>query len=167
MTDFVPLSRLAGALRVLFGLEAAVLVLVAVAPETGWLTLALALFVAIAGLFTAWLFQAAENLEALGRRGRFRPGWAIGGWFVPFANAVIPYVMVLDTWRGSAGAVSGRRARRPPPSMPAWWATFVGGVTLLSPAMAPPVGPARLANWRSSPRHARGEERQNEQRPFQ
>jgi len=55
----------------------------------------------IAPLFVAWLWRAAENQQALGRRPeRLGSGWAIGGWFVPLANLVIPVLVVQDLWRG-------------------------------------------------------------------
>ena len=48
---------------------------------------ALAIFV----LLIIWLYRAAKNNEALGRQNpRLGPGWAIGGWFIPLANFVIP-----------------------------------------------------------------------------
>ena len=58
--------------------------------------------VAIGIVFMVWLWRAAKNNEALGRdHPRLAPGWAIGGWFIPCANSVIPVLMVQDLWRGS------------------------------------------------------------------
>ena len=57
--------------------------------------------VVIVVLFIVWMFRAAKNNEALDRRRpRFGPGWAIGSWFIPIANLVIPVLMVQDLWRG-------------------------------------------------------------------
>jgi multisubunit Na+/H+ antiporter MnhC subunit len=59
---------------------------------------ALAIFV----LLIIWLYRAAKNNEALGRQNpRLGPGWAIGGWFIPVANFVIPFIVMDDVWRGS------------------------------------------------------------------
>ena len=40
---------------------------------------------------------------------RWTPGWAIGGWFIPLANFVIPFLVVLETWRRSDPDVRRRR----------------------------------------------------------
>lgn len=56
----------------------------------------------VAVVFIMWMWRAAKNNEALGRQQpRFRPGWAIGGWFIPLANLVIPVLIMQDLWRGS------------------------------------------------------------------
>ena len=56
----------------------------------------------IAPVFVAWMWRAAKNQQALGRRPeRLGSGWAIGGWFVPLANLAIPVLVVQDLWRGS------------------------------------------------------------------
>jgi len=58
--------------------------------------------VAIIPCFIVWCFRAAKNQEALERRPeRLGPGWAIGGWFIPLANFVIPVLVIQDLWRGS------------------------------------------------------------------
>ena len=60
----------------------------------------------IAPCLIAWCWRAAKNQQALGRRPeRLGSGWAIGGWFVPLANFVIPVLVVQDLWRGSDVAI--------------------------------------------------------------
>lgn len=62
--------------------------------------------VVIGPMFLAWLWRAAKNQQALGRRPeRLGPGWAIGGWFVPVANLAIPVLVVQDLWRGSDATI--------------------------------------------------------------
>ena len=62
----------------------------------------LALFVATATVFIIWQFRSAKNNEVLGRiHPRYTPGWSIGGWFIPFANLVIPVRIFQDLWQGS------------------------------------------------------------------
>jgi beta-lactamase regulating signal transducer with metallopeptidase domain len=85
---------------------------------------------AIAILFIIWMFRAAKNNEALGRVGaRFTPGWSIGSWFIPFANLVIPVLIVQDLWRGST--VGTRRAdpswrtARSSALVGWWWAAWI------------------------------------------
>jgi hypothetical protein len=66
----------------------------------------LALIVVTAVTLMVWMFRAAKNNEALGRRQpRFGPGWSIGGWLIPLANFVIPVLIMQDLWRGSDPAV--------------------------------------------------------------
>lgn len=46
----------------------------------------------------AWLSRAVDNIPPLtGHTPRFSPRGAIGWWFVPFANYVVPYQIVRDT----------------------------------------------------------------------
>ena len=52
--------------------------------------------------FLMWLFRTYKNVRALGaERLRYRPGWSIGAWFIPFFNFVGPKQIVNDTWRAS------------------------------------------------------------------
>jgi len=60
----------------------------------------------LAPWFIAWLWRAAKNQQALRREPeRLGSGWAIGGWFIPLANFVIPVLVVQDLWRGSDVAI--------------------------------------------------------------
>jgi hypothetical protein len=81
--------------------------------------------------FISWLYLGYRNVHGWGIRGlRWSQRWAIGGWFVPFANFGIP------------GSVVGelRRAGRTPPGMHvgserstlirAWWTFFVASRVL-------------------------------------
>lgn len=52
--------------------------------------------------FLIWLFKAYKNLPALESRNlEFSPGWAVGWWFIPFANLVKPYQVVSELWKES------------------------------------------------------------------
>ncbi|WP_155374244.1 DUF4328 domain-containing protein [Catellatospora vulcania] len=79
-----------------------------------------------AGVFVIiWLWRARRNLDAFpGAEADHGPGWAIGGWFVPFANFFIPYRMVYQVstqsvHRNWVKAVAG-----------AWWAGWLGSYCL-------------------------------------
>ena len=61
---------------------------------------------ALAALFIVWQWRHAKNGEALGAHGRLGPSWAIGGWFVPVANLVLPAVQL------SQSSSPGSRTRR-------------------------------------------------------
>jgi hypothetical protein len=81
-------------------------------------------------LFVIWLWRAAKNNEALGRVGaRLGPGWAIGGWFIPFANLVIPLLILQDLWRGADSQAPrgdpGWRARRGSALIGWYWAAYL------------------------------------------
>lgn len=53
--------------------------------------------------FLIWMHRVSANLPALGRATpRFSPGWAVGCWFVPFANLVWPYQAMREIWIESA-----------------------------------------------------------------
>ena len=57
---------------------------------------------AISVVFIVWMWRAASNVALFGRvRPKFTPGWAIGGWFIPFANFVIPGMQMFDIDKGS------------------------------------------------------------------
>lgn len=62
---------------------------------------------ALAPCFITWMWRAAKNQQALGRTPeRLGSGWAVGGWFIPLANFVIPVLVVQDLWRGSDVAIA-------------------------------------------------------------
>ncbi len=82
-------------------------------------------------LFIIWMWRAAKNNEALGRtHPRFGPGWSIGGWFIPFANLVIPVLIMQDLWRGSDPSIPRGDTRWKIVDRSAlvgwWWGLLVG-----------------------------------------
>jgi len=89
----------------------------------------------IAGiLFIIWLYKAYRSAESQGAtEQRWGPGWAIGGWFIPLANPVIPKMVVNEIDRMSnpeAGAppINGRWKRlRRMRSSDAWWLLLLVG----------------------------------------
>ena len=97
---------------------------------SGAAVLLLAGMLGTAVCFIVWMWRAAKNNEALGRTGaRFGPGWAIGGWFIPIANLVIPFLMMQDLWRGSDPSTPRDdhqwRASGASTLVGWWWATVV------------------------------------------
>ncbi len=77
----------------------------------------LLLYVATAVVFIIWQYRHAKNAVNLGRFRGLAPGWAIGGWFVPFANFVLPGVQLFQAGRASdpdlVGAPPDRTGRGP------------------------------------------------------
>lgn len=81
--------------------------------------------------FIAWMRRAYRNLAPLGVRWlRFKPGWAIAGWFVPFIWFARPKSIVNDVWRASDPELP-RDVRRPPEGAPVprsinwWWGLWI------------------------------------------
>lgn len=82
------------------------------------------LFLLAAGVFIAWFFRAYKNLRRLGVENmRYRTGWAIGAWFIPFFNWFRPKHIANDVWRGSEPGVDVAREWRrvAVPSFVHWW----------------------------------------------
>ena len=74
--------------------------------------------------FLMWLFRAYDNLRVFsrGRRLDSSPGWAVGSFFIPFVNLVIPYRAVRETWQKSGMPEEAMFAEpSPPASFPIWW----------------------------------------------
>jgi hypothetical protein len=67
---------------------------------------------AVGIVFIVWQFRHAKNAEALGARGGLGPGWAIGGWFVPIANYVLPAMQLFQS--SKASDVEARQIGRQP-----------------------------------------------------
>lgn len=54
------------------------------------------------GVSLAWMYRASENVTRFGMRDRrWGPGWALGAWFIPLANLVLPLFALNEIWRGS------------------------------------------------------------------
>lgn len=57
--------------------------------------------------FLIWLNRVNKNLEPLkASYVEFSSGWAVGWWFIPFANLVKPFQVVREVWRESDPDVS-------------------------------------------------------------
>jgi hypothetical protein len=73
--------------------------------------------------FIAWMYIAARQADS--RRAdalRFRPSWAIWGWFVPFLNLARPAVMANDIWVAHRPPGHAARESR---LVGWWWATLL------------------------------------------
>jgi len=87
-------------------------------------------FIATAITFLVWFRRLYRNIPPL-RVGplRYRPGWAVGAWFVPILNLFRPKQIMNDIWRAS-DPVDGYRpasleGRGVPFLVNAWWAMFL------------------------------------------
>jgi hypothetical protein len=89
---------------------------------SGASTVAGLLQLAVLVLVIVFLYRASTNTRLWSTTPeRWSPGWAIGCWFIPLANFVIPFLVVRDIWRRSV----------PDRSLALvwwWWVLFVAGV---------------------------------------
>jgi hypothetical protein len=95
----------------------------------------LMLIVAIAAMFTAWLYRARVNARAFGcRRLRFGRYWAAIGFAVPIANLFRPLQVVSEVWqtsdpRGIRTSVDWKSM--PVPSLVrTWWGVLLASLCL-------------------------------------
>ncbi|MCY0918936.1 DUF4328 domain-containing protein [Streptomyces sp. H27-G5] len=83
-------------------------------------------------VFIIWFHRVRCNGQV------FRPdgfsqsaGWAIGGWFVPFANLFFPYRTARETWEASTQrAPDGSYRHVSSAPVTAWWTVFVAAMVL-------------------------------------
>lgn len=80
---------------------------------------------ACAAVFITWFYKAYRNLDRL-KAAQYRPGWAIGGWFVPFLNLWRPYQLARELAAG--GAV--QRLDRTRRIVVVWWITWAGSMLI-------------------------------------
>jgi|SRR6267143_2511070 len=79
--------------------------------------------------FFMWIHRAHRNLSALGATGlKYSPGWAVGGFFVPFLNLVRPFQVVTEIWKASDPKVSAGSSWQASPStamIGQWWGIYL------------------------------------------
>jgi type IV secretory pathway VirB3-like protein len=92
-------------------------------------------------LFLVWLHRAHKNLPALRAEYlQYSPGWAVGWWFIPFANLVMPFKVVREVWAESSPDISeepsflSESLHRAPVYVGFWWGlwlamNFVANIT--------------------------------------
>jgi len=89
---------------------------------------------AAAVLVIVWMYRIAVNHRILHRIGRWGPGWAIGGWFLPPLLYVIPFLMFRELWRASDPAVpiGGNWRDRPvSPVITVWFVLYAVVATVI------------------------------------
>ncbi|MBE1525646.1 uncharacterized BrkB/YihY/UPF0761 family membrane protein [Sphingopyxis sp. OAS728] len=74
--------------------------------------------------FAMWIYRAAANVVAAGIAGfDFTPGWAVGWYFVPFANLVQPFRAMRQIW--NASHAGGSDIDRGDPILTLWWTVWL------------------------------------------
>jgi hypothetical protein len=128
------LFGMVGALSV-FGQSLEAMGMLDIAVDVGPLALAVGLayvaffllFVASVVLVAMWIHRAHANLAEAGIVGlEFTPGWAVGWYFIPFANLVKPFQAMRELWKASRGE-SHPFDGPAPGEVTAWWACWIIG----------------------------------------
>lgn len=89
------------------------------------------LHVVIAALWLVWFWLTRENAEKIGPgRVRYPSGLAVGAWFIPFANLVLPKqiaddICVVSNRQAVPPAFPGHRPRTFLGLLHAWWAAWL------------------------------------------
>lgn len=94
------------------------------------LVLALSAAYATAGiLWLVWQYRATRQVWKRGVPGlKVRPGWAVGWWFIPYANYVMPALAMQELRRAATGDVGSAEAKRGGAIVWIWLALRVSGV---------------------------------------
>lgn len=104
-----------------------------------------------------WIHRASANAHAIDPSMTISPGWAVGWFFIPFANLIKPYEAMRETWSASMGERGGY-SDRDTGLVKTWWGlwiamnivswaafraeslgasgTVVGGINLVASALA-------------------------------
>lgn len=79
-------------------------------------------FFATAIVWLMWTHRAYANQILIGcRKTRHSPGWAVGYWFIPFANLVQPYRGMAELWRRGRSRNSTSSMHASTPALIGWW----------------------------------------------
>ncbi|MCB9236113.1 MAG: DUF4328 domain-containing protein [Bacteroidia bacterium] len=83
----------------------------------------------LAGIFfLIWLYRAMNQLSLLGVEGLVvTPGWAVGSYFVPVINFILPITSMSQLWRGSqpAGTHDSWKGLKTPSYINTWWICYL------------------------------------------
>ena len=90
-------------------------------------------------LVSMWTYRAMKNLHVVGEpHAEMSPGWAVGWYFIPFANFVKPFQGMLEIWRGSHHQAG--ESEKVPAYVGWWWAFWLGSNILANISV-------RLGGW--------------------
>ena len=84
-------------------------------------------FVSSIFLIGRWFFVSTKINHLSGiKELNISPGWSVGWYFIPFANLVMPYRSLKETYKASFNSEEWQNIRIPY-DFPIWWATFLIG----------------------------------------
>jgi Domain of unknown function (DUF4328) len=93
--------------------------------------LTLLVFVVTVVAFLIWFHRAHKNPSSFGAPGlEYSPGWAVGGFFVPFLNLIRPFQVMREIWKASDPEADPQIAHSwqyssTSPLIAAWWGTWI------------------------------------------
>ncbi|MFC9342155.1 DUF4328 domain-containing protein [Streptomyces sp. NPDC057020] len=94
-------------------------------------SLAFTLYVATGIVFIVWFHRLRKNAEVwAGDLQSRKPGWAIGGWFIPIGNLWIPRGIAVDIWRASRWSPYAADGARELTLLNAWWVCWAADMVL-------------------------------------
>src|SRR6185312_7380752 len=77
-------------------------------------------------MFFRWIYRAMHNVHAFGAGDEvYSPALSVGGFFIPFANFVMPCIAMSQIWRASVSAGLWRD-QPTSPLVGVWWALWLG-----------------------------------------
>ncbi|MEO8530676.1 MAG: DUF4328 domain-containing protein, partial [Deltaproteobacteria bacterium] len=95
----------------------------ALAVPLGYVATVIAILAYIASSF--WIYRSAANARHIRPApDRITPGWAVGWFFVPFANLVKPFQAMRQTWNTSHSK-SGSIDQPCGPLVSWWWTAWI------------------------------------------
>ncbi|HEX2813372.1 MAG TPA: DUF4328 domain-containing protein [Sphingopyxis sp.] len=75
--------------------------------------------------FAMWIYRAAANVVAADVAGfAYTPGWAVGWYFIPFANLFKPFSAMRQIWNASHGE-QGERLDHAEGLLALWWGCWI------------------------------------------
>jgi hypothetical protein len=89
--------------------------------------LAIASFVALIACFIlvgCWIYRASANAHSFSNEMTISPGWAVGWYFVPFANLFKPYQAMREIWMASHFRANWH-GEPTPGLLVGWWALWI------------------------------------------
>jgi hypothetical protein len=100
--------------------------------------ISLVIYLTTVVVFLMWLYRAYGNLRAFNpwSRLQYSRGWALGSFFIPFANLIIPYRAVKEVWEKSVPPDEAMLSNPEPPAyFGVWWlfwllAGFAGNASM-------------------------------------
>jgi hypothetical protein len=81
-------------------------------------------------VFCIWIYRSNKVARQLGAADmKFTPGWAVGWYFIPFANLWMPYKAMKEIWAATKNPADWKNERRGA-ILPWWWFLFILSNTL-------------------------------------
>ena len=84
-------------------------------------------FVVSVVMVSMWIYRAHGHLRDADMQGlEFTPGWAVGWYFIPFANLIKPFQAMRELWNASLGN-SHSFSEPASDQVKWWWGTWIVG----------------------------------------